>query len=214
MRRLFLGFLACLSIAYSTTSSPSDARIFGGTTADSDAFPWVVSLRIRDPGNLTNIVPLCAGSILSEMFVLTAASCFFGYQSVPMLFSIRAGILDFFNPNVTAEQIHQVSAIVLHPAYNATGYVNDIAIIRLATPLIFNPSSVWNIPLSNVSELEDLDLTAVGWGILNQSNPTIAANFLQQIVVQEDVNCTMNSAPDATTQLCAPGKRCQYFLLC
>ena len=206
--------LVFLSIISPLSSLTPQERIFDGITAPVSAFPWMVSVRIRDPNNILNIIPVCAGSIISDTYILTAASCFFNFHDSTSLFSVRAGIYDFFNPNITSEQIRQVSHIFVHPSYNASGYVNDIALIRLTRPLTLNPSSVWEISLSNVTQLEDLDLVVVGWGILNQSNPTIAANFLQQVVVQEDANCTTNLITNSTTQLCATGKQYHFFLIC
>jgi len=197
--------LVFLSIISPLSSLTPQERIFDGITAPVSAFPWMVSVRIQVPNNILNIIPVCAGSIISDTYILTAASCFFNFHDSTSLFSVRAGIYDFFNPNITSEQIRQVSHIFVHPSYNASGYVNDIALIRLTRPLTLNPSSVWEISLSNVTQLEDLDLVVVGWGILNQSNPTIAANFLQQVVVQEDANCTTNLITNSTTQLCATG---------
>ena len=198
----FLIVFLSLSILPRSSTLPCEGRIFGGCEAPVNAFPWMVSVRFN---NGLNSPHLCGGSILTDTYVLTAASCFYDAQENTQYFSIRAGIRDLFNPNLTMEQYRSISKISVHPSYNSTENINDIALVRVSSPFVFDPSLVWNISLANINQLQDLDLVIVGWGILNQSNPTIGANYLQQLSVREDTQCTIDLTTNSTTQLCATG---------
>lgn len=190
----------------SIRAEDSDARIFGGFETPIDAFPAIVSLRFYNPPGQTAPIALCAGSILSDIFVLTTASCFSGIEAFFEFFSIQAGVYDRTNVSETTEQIRSISHVIVHPMYNATLLINDLALVRVFPPFDFNESSVANLPLANATDLTGLDLIAIGWGIVNQSAPTVGATTLQQVTVQEDQQCTKDKAIDPSTQLCASGK--------
>ena len=187
--------------------SSQESRIFGGFETPVDAFPWVVSLRFFNPPGQSAPVPLCAGSILSEIFVLTAASCFSGAEALTEFFSIQAGVHDRTNVNASNEQIRSITHVIVHPKYNASRLLNDLALVRVFPPFNFTPSNVASLSLTNVTNLNGSDLIAVGWGILNQSNPTVGATGLHQVTVQEDWQCTAEKAIDPNTQLCATGEK-------
>ncbi|CAF1122811.1 unnamed protein product [Rotaria sp. Silwood1] len=181
-------------------------RIFDGSQAPADAFPWMVSVRFHDSQGTNRILPICGGSIVSEIFVLTAASCFYGAHINGFnLFSIEAGVHNIFNESEGLEQVRSISHIIAHPNYSAIRYLNDLALVRVSSAFNMKALNLDTISLSNLTSLEDMNLTTIGWGILNQSNPTVAATFLQEVIVQENVECTKNKAINATTQLCATG---------
>jgi hypothetical protein len=73
--------------------------------------------------------------------------------------------------------------------------------------------SVAAISLSNLTSLENMNLTTVGWGLMtNRTNSTGPTIFLQQIIIQENVRCSQNVVIDPDTQLCATGEKFFYCL--
>ncbi|CAF2120402.1 unnamed protein product [Rotaria magnacalcarata] len=181
-------------------------RILGGSEAPAGAFPWMVTIRFHDVQPPNRIIDICGGSIISDIFVLTAASCFFNAHAQYFnQFSIKAGIHNIINDTENLEQIRTVSHIIVHPNYNSMLFLNDLALVRVSPPLNMKALNLDRISLSNLTSVEDIDLVTIGWGILNQSNPTVAATFLQQVIVQENADCTKNKMSNSTTQLCANG---------
>jgi secreted trypsin-like serine protease len=208
----FLILFILLTIVHGFDERKTSGRIFDGSEAPEHGFPWMAAIYFYDPAPQFNrTYHVCGGSIVSDMYVITAASCFFNvHQNFFFLFSVKAGIHKSFNGSEETEQIRSVSRIVVHPNYNNATYLNDLALVRVSTAFNLKALYVQTVSLSNLSSVEGMDLVTIGWGLYNRSNLTVAATSLQQVTVQEDVNCTENKMINSTTQLCATGKI--YFL--
>ena len=178
-----------------------DGRIFDGADANITDYPWMVSIR------LGNINHLCGGAILSDQFVLTAASCFPSFLvSLPSVFVLKAGINQLVEGNETTEQTRSISRIIAHPRFNmGRPNENNLALVILTTPWNLNDSGVSAISLSNLTVSNDVDLITIGWGFGNPANSS-APKFLQEKVVQEIANCTSREWTNSSTQLCAEGQ--------
>lgn len=178
-----------------------DGRIFDGADANITDYPWMVSIR------LGNINHLCGGAILSDQFVLTAASCFPSFlASVPGLFVMKAGINQLVNGNESTEQTRAAAQIIPHPRFNmGRPNENNLALVLLSTPWNLNDSGVSAISLSNLTVLDDVDLITIGWGFGNPANAS-APKYLQEKVIQENTNCTSRELTNSSTQLCAEGQ--------
>jgi secreted trypsin-like serine protease len=201
--------LLLLTFLQSNVCHESKARIFGGSEAPIGVFPWMVSIRY-DAFN--TLIHLCGGAIVSDSFVLTAASCV--QQAVVFnslfSFSINAGIHSVINGNETTGQLRRISQAILHPNYSSENNLNNIALVRVSPAFNIKTPSVATISLSNLTSLENMDLTTVGWGLMtNRTNSTGPTIFLQQIIIQENVQCSENVVIHPDTQLCATGEK--YF---
>ncbi|CAF1541502.1 unnamed protein product, partial [Adineta steineri] len=181
------------------------ARIVGGEEAYVDTWDWTVFLHV---GNQS-----CGGSIISASWILTAAHCVAGLNANQI--TVYAGS----NKKWAASQNKSVSTIVAHPGYvrKPTYIVNDIALIRLSTPLnLTDPHvSVICVPSINSSVLSsgewlpsNTTVVAVGWGRLTEAGQT--SSTLQQVTIKtidrQSLLCSYVS--NFSTQLCAgaPGK--------
>lgn len=183
----------------------NQVKIIGGSETSTDTFPWMVSIGIGYPNAPRH---LCGGTIVSDIFVLTAANCVAALTLFPSLLSIRAGIQNIYNISAGNEQFQSVSQILLNPNYDSVKFLNNIALVRVSSPFNTTTLSVSTILLSNLTLLENMNLTTIGWGLTtNQTNASVAPMFLQKITVQEIIECTENSS-DPQTQLCAPGRIC------
>jgi len=189
-----------LTSIHSLLHEKTNERILDGTEAPLNAFPWMVSVRF----NLFNTFKSdCGGAILSDIFLLTAASCFLGLPASTQYIGIKAGIHNIINGSEIPEQSRLVSHLIVHPDYSSQNFLNDLALVRVTPPFDFNSSSVSSISLSNLISIENMDLITIGWGIFK---PNVSAANLQQVTVRENIECTKTKAINSTIQICAPGK--------
>uniref|UniRef100_A0A8D0EDK2 Transmembrane serine protease 2 n=1 Tax=Salvator merianae TaxID=96440 RepID=A0A8D0EDK2_SALMN len=120
--------LQCIDCGKSFKRNPRN-RIVGGTTASLGNWPWQVSLHIQD-------VHLCGGSIITPEWIVTAAHCVEGAHSNPYYWRVYAGILT--QPDMYRTKGYSVAKIISHPNYDSTTKNNDVALMKLRTPLSFN----------------------------------------------------------------------------
>ncbi|CAF1386664.1 unnamed protein product [Adineta steineri] len=200
--KVFLIFILFVFI-HNYVCEQTDEKIFDGSEATPHAFPWMVSVRFNFLNTLTST---CGGVIISDIFLLTAASCFEGSgMYLTQYYTIKAGIHMLTNGNESTEQISFISHYIPHPNYTYDDLLNDIALVRVLPPFQFDTLSVAPISLSNLISVENMNLTTIGWGVRNLSNPTVLSSTLQQVTIQENVECTKNKIKDPPTQLCATG---------
>ncbi|EDW72057.1 uncharacterized protein Dwil_GK19007 [Drosophila willistoni] len=100
-----------------------DGRIVGGTLAAITTFPWQVSL--QNSGK-----HFCGGSIISNTIIVTAAHCFKDIKSASTL-QVRAGS----SYRSSGGTLYSVAAYKIHEGYNASTFLNDIAVLRLSKKL-------------------------------------------------------------------------------
>jgi secreted trypsin-like serine protease len=146
-----------------STNSATLTRIVGGENANSDTWGWAVSISI---GNSY----LCGGSILSSLWVITAAHCVSGFTASQI--TIYAGSTIRYS----GTQSSTGSNLIVHPSYNSTTYVNDIALLRLASPLIMSDPAVSALCLPTVSSTT---LSAGEWPPAN----TTVSNFFSSFIL-------------------------------
>lgn len=129
-------------------------RIVGGENAGSATWGWAVSLNIDGGG-------LCGGSILSSSWVITAAHCVIGIP--PSRVRVYAGSLTRWSGTQSSIASH----VIVHPNYNSVTYVNDIAMILLASPFSLSDPllSIICLPLINSSILSTIEWPAVNTSV-------------------------------------------------
>nr|XP_029722513.1 transmembrane protease serine 9-like [Aedes albopictus] len=141
-------------------AAPATSKIVNGTDASITDYPFMISLRSASGGHS------CGGSILNEYWVLTAAHCV-NFYTTPIVQSIQVGRTDVSRD--VDDSVYFIADVIIHPFYDASNsYVNDIALLKLKTPLVFS-ENVQPVKLaSKWYELEDenLDVTLIGWGRL------------------------------------------------
>ncbi|XP_052005528.1 coagulation factor IXa [Xyrauchen texanus] len=159
-----------------TISGPT-SRIVGGNSALPGEIPWQVALVARSTQKV-----FCGGSILSPLWVITAAHCLEGNKNGS--FFVRVGEHDIYKTEGT-EQNLEVNRSISHPRYNPKLglYNHDVALLRLRTPIRFT-EMVWPICLGPMgfsnSLLQSGALATVsGWGRLQYQGRT--AMTLQKV---------------------------------
>ncbi|XP_062407201.1 serine protease hepsin-like [Sardina pilchardus] len=113
-------------------------RFVGGVPVNISDWPWVVSLQFS-PSGLAPFTQLCSGSIIRKDWVLTASSCFYDPHNLRNVSNWRvvtgSSQLNDHDPYV---QTSAVDDFVLNKDYHPESSSNDIALVKLTTPLIFN----------------------------------------------------------------------------
>jgi secreted trypsin-like serine protease len=121
-----------------STNPVSITRIVEGEDAATATWGWAVSIYLAD-------TYLCAGSIISNSWVITAAHCVNRYTASQI--RIYAGSI--FQGTGTQSRVS--SQIIMHPFYQPDTYVNDIALLRLSFPLSMNDPSIGVICIPSVA---------------------------------------------------------------
>lgn len=115
------------------------SSIIGGTEAQRNQFPYQVAIFVYLP----TAQSFCSGSILSANFVLSAAHCFYDFESADLL----AGVHDIVNDYTGWEMEVFPNDIIRHAQHNRQTNLNDIALVRTSRkPIIFN-ATLQTIPL-------------------------------------------------------------------
>ena len=125
---------------------------------------------------------MCGGSLINDRFILTAAHCL-NSKPLPAKMVITLGSLTtedrFSRTNLKVESVH------VHPQYNKVGEVNDIALIKLKKPVIFNETIR---PICLPSFTGQDNLFVVGWGLSsNGFDPATGEVQLQEVNVLSEV---------------------------
>ncbi|GLD71279.1 uncharacterized protein AKAME5_002260000 [Lates japonicus] len=110
--------------------TPLNPRIVGGEDAPPGSWPWQVSLQ-RYGGHV------CGGSLINREWVISAAHCFFSTSTSGWQISLGHQNLQGNNPN---EVSRTVARIILHPNYDSITNNNDIALLKLSSPVTFTDS--------------------------------------------------------------------------
>ncbi|XP_037795682.1 CUB and peptidase domain-containing protein 2-like [Penaeus monodon] len=103
-------------------------RIVGGVVTEMNEYPWLVGL---SQSNDNSNQPFCGGSVYNDLWVVTAAHCVDG--SSPSSIEVLYNMWDWTS---TATLIKRtVAQIIMHPQYNNATINNDIALIRVSSPV-------------------------------------------------------------------------------
>ncbi|XP_025908828.1 transmembrane protease serine 2 [Nothoprocta perdicaria] len=121
--------LRCINCGLPTKNANIMSRIVGGNLASLGQWPWQVSLHVHD-------VHICGGSIITPEWIVTAAHCVEGRYSNPYSWKVYAGILN--QKDMIFINGYNVQKVISHPDYDADSKDNDVALMKLETPLTFN----------------------------------------------------------------------------
>ncbi|KAG4066951.1 hypothetical protein HA402_007699 [Bradysia odoriphaga] len=141
-------------------------KILGGSNVTSaKTYPYQVSIQAE-----TNF-HVCGGSIIDLSWVLTAAHC-----SVQNDYQIVAGTVDR-----RYGVRKRISSVEIHPEYDGTHLLNDIALVRISGSFTFS-NTIQPIRLADNHPPDDSIATVSGWGLV--TNNGLPPNQLQALLVR------------------------------
>uniref|UniRef100_A0A3P8SBJ1 coagulation factor Xa n=1 Tax=Amphiprion percula TaxID=161767 RepID=A0A3P8SBJ1_AMPPE len=149
-------------------------RIVNGEDCPPGECPWQALLLNEDDQGF------CGGTILNEYIILTAAHC----MNKSRYIYVKLGEFDTL-VNDGNEVTHTVETIVTHLRYQPNTYHNDIALIKLATPIKFSryilPACLPEQDFAEKVLMNQPDGMVSGFGRLGEGRQT--STILQQLRV-------------------------------
>merc|ERR1712173_82042 len=145
-------------------------RIAGGNEVRYGLGDSTWTVRIRNRDGSAGI--FCAGALVTNSHVVTAAQCVDHYKTKPYELVVRAG--DWSKQTDAGEVVKVVKNIAIHPEYHGDGVPNnDVAVLELVTPVEWDKSSPTGykyirpvaLPTSDMEWTHQKTLfTVSGWG--------------------------------------------------
>ncbi|KAK7066347.1 hypothetical protein SK128_015607 [Halocaridina rubra] len=154
---------------------PRDARIVGGNETIPHAWPHQVALFIDD-------MWFCGGSLISNEWIMTAAHCMDGAWYVDVVMGAHN-----INNNEPSQVVMTSFSHFVHENWDSYELSNDIALIRLPSPVVFN-EYINAVKLPAADPFIGTVVTPTGWG-----RPSDFDDNISDILRQVDVP-TMNNA--------------------
>ncbi|XP_058522638.1 transmembrane protease serine 11G-like [Ochotona princeps] len=149
---------------------PSMERIADGEIAKKADWPWQASLQMDG-------VHFCGASLISEEWLITAAHCFDTYKN-PKLWMASFGTT--LSPPLMRRN---VQSIIVHENYAAHKHEDDIAVVKLSTPVLYS-EEVHRVCLPDAAfeVLPKNKVFVTGWGALKANGPF--PNALRQVEIE------------------------------
>ncbi|KAL7646391.1 UNVERIFIED_CONTAM: hypothetical protein RMT77_003304 [Armadillidium vulgare] len=181
-----------------------DPRIARGDITANHEYPWQVAIY-----NFESFI--CSGSLINNLYVLTAAHCFNKFRNQnpfnPIPYDIRVALgvhqRTAFHDFQTGRQVKEV---IFHEKYVCTTNYHDIALIKMKEPLTEVTSQIRPICLPPAGEsYEGKTSTVSGWGIEHENGRSV--NILRKanvkILTNFECNKKLNNAFSESIMLCA-----------
>jgi secreted trypsin-like serine protease len=154
-------------------------KIIGGNDAAPGAYPWQVSLQNLSPSGVR--YHMCGGTLVDPTHVVCASHCVVDQDASRL--EIVAGGHNIQNASESTQQRVQVKELIAHANFSMTTIRNDVSIIVLATPIVFNERAQ-PLRLSVATSVEPTGKCInTGWGNSNPTGgqPVIIPDALQEV---------------------------------
>lgn len=128
-------------------------RILGGSNAKRGQFPYQVSLRLPDGRHF------CSGAILNARWTITTGLCVNRMQ--PEMIIIFAGV---YRHSKIDGLPYLVDRIEFHQKFQPGNFLNNLALLHTAYPIMYVPLFIEPIPLPLRDTAAGVKATVSGWG--------------------------------------------------
>ncbi|XP_064546263.1 serine protease 1 [Drosophila montana] len=186
------------SRAMPVVSDDIEGRITNGNKASVGQFPYQVGLSLKVSALSS---AWCGGSLISSTWVLTAAHCTEGIQSV----TVYLGATVRTSPEVS----HTVpsSDIIIHSGWNSNNLKNDISLIKIPAVAFSSKIQVAKLPAiaSSYSTYAGSTVVASGWGLTSDSASSVASDLMYvdlSVITNTVCASTYGSSIVTATNIC------------
>nr|XP_057905608.1 serine protease 33-like [Doryrhamphus excisus] len=165
--------------------STVNSRIVGGQDAVPGEWPWQLSLH-------RNNFHTCGGSLINNQWMLSAAHCFPSTQTSNLL--VYLGRQSQQGNNNDNEVVLGVTQVIPHEDYDPVTNDNDVALLELSQPVVFNDfirPACLAAPGSDFPAGTDSIVT--GWGTIGSGVPLPFPQTLQEVSVPVVSNAACNA---------------------
>jgi hypothetical protein len=160
-------------------------RVIGGAPVVASAYPFAARIEVDGLGS-------CTGTHLASRWVLTAGHCateVMGGAAItdPARFHVRFGN---GRPASDPNGYLAIDQVLRHPGFNADRLLNDVTLLRLATPS--SAPTVDLLPPARASLVQaGKSATIAGWGLIEQVPDEVLAPILYagRILLMSDTAC-------------------------
>ncbi|XP_065133809.2 trypsin-like isoform X1 [Paramisgurnus dabryanus] len=185
--------------AFECGQAPLNTKIVGGEDASAGSWPWQVSLQSSTYGG-----HFCGGSLISHSWILSAAHCFTSVSTNTIVVYIGRQSQTDSNPN---EMSSTVSQVFTHPSYSNLTENNDLALLRLSSPVVYS-NYIQPVCLAGTGSTVGAGTLSwiTGWGKVDPNSnqlPTILQEV--DIPIVSESSCQNAYGPDITDNMICAG---------
>ncbi|KAM3864033.1 tryptase-2 [Diretmus argenteus] len=149
------------------------SSIVGGTEAPAGRWPWMAHLNLTTDGTYKW---RCGGSLISNQWVLTTASCLDPQRDTEGPLCLRRSMVWLGSHNLKGRsKFMGIKGVIRHDYYQADGRVNDIAMVKLKKTVTYT-EKIAPVPLTSIDDTFDSasECWITGWGNIKEDGVTAA----------------------------------------
>nr|CAD7417567.1 unnamed protein product [Timema cristinae]CAD7418705.1 unnamed protein product [Timema cristinae] len=122
----------------------------------------------------------CTGSLISDLYVMTAAHCV-RTRTGKKLVRVRLGSIDLNSRSDDSEEFQVEDSFVVHPGYSTIRSYNDIALIRLPRKVKLN-ERLFPACLYTREDLPRGPFTIAGWGATDKDGLMMSTELRKAMI--------------------------------
>uniref|UniRef100_A0A3P9QJ96 Testisin-like n=1 Tax=Poecilia reticulata TaxID=8081 RepID=A0A3P9QJ96_POERE len=193
----FTYYFFCMVLSLECGFAPRNPKIVGGQDASPGSWPWQVELQLNGQFK-------CGGSLINKKWVLTAAHCI--EDPAPSMWKVILGQQNQRDRDTKTVVERNIGKIIVHPKFSQTTIDNDIALLRLSSPVEFTDYIRPVCLAASGSRFNNgTDSWVTGWGNVGEGEPLPRPQTLQEVKVpvigNRQCSCLLRTVTD--NMICA-----------